>query len=1257
METNDKNQKEIFEKLTNGIRNFLCNFSVKDNVFSLLVSNLWLPNISSGIKHQLLYGILLSTDPETFSKESKIKKYKDFESYIKNLYSLIPEFPWLEDYVPETDWGEIKFHHKEKDYKIFYGNEIGNVFDFLMLFQQIYSSYDEKYIELESRSPSEELAECLSLQDILISSITVQPGGEKLKISPGDLATPSEEFWNELAKVFEKFNVLEYVSKEFVDRFSCTIGSLPKEKMEFDNFNSLVFDGGLLPFYFIKLDNGYIPILPRRFSTILLDNWSEVFKKHQKTLNEGKDYEKHISTQIYGFLKKRFKEGSIFPFVSAINDKDKRPNDIVFASSFVSKDRLILLYSPAPFSDGKELSERLSKENENLKKSLELIKTPPITLGLRAQGQLMQYTSDSNGETLKPELIMILSQTDTCAQSIPIAKDFPGRVIFLDQFLGVFDEIEDVNEVTEFLEYLEEIEPKFPGFPFSFIDKYGSFKDSAGVLINGANDPDLIMLDPNWGSNLRYKTLKKFWEKYPPTGFFDHPRSWKIELIADKNIRLVSKSYFGCSMCCNLANSFLFITAAFEKMTYEQGLMTNLLMELLEDYFRRNIDLVKNLSAFRSYKQININLFPWSLVKNNEDFKHLRHLDPSQNNWRADIGWPKRGLPGVRFVFNDERLMEDLEKTTDSKIEVDLFIEILRKLDEFIPDTNLADIEKQIETLASNKPRFKVMKIQKIASFPEFVSPYTPSVHFQKEAAKTVSQLLKNYGLVPGKYKLVDAESRLNSIRVELVKLIDTEVKKYNFPDVITYLIERTDALVFDYERKLDQLEQSIQHDVDYERDDKFAKNHSTFVGYHKAYRYLIEKFVQIKPIGTEKFSKEKFQRLIALVGKLLELYDTSDSIHYGIYQAGLKINPDFTMKVKYKQDLTTMELNYGREIAKLKLGLIGNEKDRVDSPRGIENFLNDLDTAFKNDLKFSNRTLVNVLQILCEWAGYVKGVKENTWYSASELEITEACKKNIKGVDRLEIPLILDFLTLKSEEVIRLVGKNINEPDIPVWEFFKRSSRYNLRPLIKIKDKFVWGPCSVRRSGIIWAETPSTGQLPYDFSFNSIKKVIEDEKKSIENALVDKTLEIVKRFSPFAEKDVFLHKRDGLGGHPEILGDYDVIAYYPEKNVILNIEDKDLLPSFCLKDTKRLRDSIFGKGNGDIGYLERVERRGDYLKNNLGKIAKILKWQIDLKNPPTVISLFVSRQSYWWTMFPSKHTDVKFIRIDVLGEYINSLK
>lgn len=147
-----------------------------------------------------------------------------------------------------------------------------------------------------------------------------------------------------------------------------------------------------------------------------------------------------------------------------------------------------------------------------------------------------------------------------------------------------------------------------------------------------------------------------------------------------------------------------------------------------------------------------------------------------------------------------------------------------------------------------------------------------------------------------------------------------------------------------------------------------------------------------------------------------------------------------------------------------------------------------------------------------------------------------------------------------------------------------------------------------------------------------------------------------MKKHTVLVKKNCELYRLNKHRGFPADLGDYDVLAYLTDQNIIINIECKDLKPPFCLKDARRTRESIFGKTVNERGYFEKVMKRETYLKENYEKILSFLKWKINNSLPLQVKTFFIMRRNYWWTKFPPFKTDVVFLRIDLLDDFISNL-
>ncbi|MBM3702013.1 MAG: hypothetical protein FJW63_03290 [Actinobacteria bacterium] len=1250
------NSKKHWGKTIENIKKLFKNYSINDVATSLFASSLWLPNNGSTVKHLLHAAIFTSMKSEEFIKTDQINSYSIFKCLIQDLYKLTPDFPFLEDYVSIFDWGSIKFHNEGINYKIFYETEISHIYDFLSAFKILFVSFDNEYEELSERSPKIELKQCLEIQDKIINDIDSQPSEDKLsKIMPGNIEIPLKRFWLQVKNIYNKYCKEGFANFLRLNDYSLELGSIKQDVLSKDNFYNKIFDESFLSAFFIQNGNKYYPILPRRFSSVLINKWYEIFSKHGEEIRKNNHpYDLELSFQVAKFLKVRFGKKDFFPIVSALNDNNEL-HDLVFSGFLQSEDKIVFFYIIKPYNRKEQIEEELNLIMPKLNEALKLISREPTTIAWLLGKQNIVYKPVSENGKLKPFIFVVLPQATMEMIPLTINKDFPGRIIFLEQFLGIADEIDSSKEISEFIDYLETVEDKID-FPLTtFIDKYGSFKDSKGVLIPGANEPDFILVDSQWGTNTRYKTLSEFWKMYPEISYIYHPRSWKIKRETPTRIRLEAKSYFGCALYFKIKDTNIFITSPFDNQEYEEGSISNLLMECLEDYMSRLIDIISKHSFFKYFNRLDIIIFPDTLISK-EKFTHIRNLNPMNRNWISDAGYPEPSHPGIRLVFNLEKMLKESKDSLNNDVEVDLLIEIMSRLNDFYTDISSEDIIKILEKQKGKRPRFKVIRSNKEVAFPNFISEEIPTLHDHKISRKIQAQIAYKIGIKTGTYKLDIAKKKLNELRIEMVNTINKEISQYSYDKNLTYLITRIDALTNNYFEKELVIKESIKHEVDYIREVNYAEAHSEFITQHRNYRYLLEKFVQIKPSGNKLLDSKSFRYFIAFVDKINEIYSASDSLNYGLFAVGLSIDRNFVMQVKFEINLEEMQKKYGEEQSRIDLGLIGNQEDRVEPSSPIENYLEDLDLAFKKDFGFRIKNMVNLLQVMSNWSGYNKNVNEAPYYSANRKEIEEIAIKSINGYEASETEKILYFLTLKNKQMLKIIGTNKDANDLPVWEYRKRPYRYTIKPLIFLANNYYWGPYSVDRTGRVWMNVFNNGSLPADFLAPNTNKVLKNYKDSIDKNLEVKALEIIKRHTSWADKINYTRCT-----HPRDLGDYDVLAYIPDINVLLNIECKNIQGAYCLKDAKRIREKIFrleyenGKKVNNPGNLLKVENREDYLKNNILIFKEKLKWPI--KEDAKTISIYVTRMDYWWTKFPPRNTTVKFLRIDILNNFIEELK
>jgi hypothetical protein len=434
--------------------------------------------------------------------------------------------------------------------------------------------------------------------------------------------------------------------------------------------------------------------------------------------------------------------------------------------------------------------------------------------------------------------------------------------------------------------------------------------------------------------------------------------------------------------------------------------------------------------------------------------------------------------------------------------------------------------------------------------------------------------------------------------------------------------------------------------------DGKEAKKKNGYLHVLHRHHYVVEKFVQLKSTGGGLVTEAAISELLALVERLLHLYTVSDHIHCDIFPSTLQISHDFIARAQPVEDISERIAEWGKEQAQIKLGMIGTD-DRVSVGVDIATYMSELDEAFRVDLGFPFNDLISLQIMLSSWA-YDDPRAEHTFYSATGDEIANACEQRIEGFDLSATDKILDFLTLHSDKLLMLEGATEPTTDLPVWEHRKRSHRYGLRPLIKIGERYYWGPHSVERSSKIWASMTNTHKFPSDIDAPTVAKLLNRYHEKYRLALQTKITEIVRRLTSHVEIEVSPSSR---GFSVEDIGDVDVFALTSDRRLLLNIESKVIDQAYTNKDIKRVSEKIFGrttsKGKFEKGYVQRVEAREEFLKVSGKPLAESIWGKV--AEDVRVVSIFVTPNSVWWTKFPPVETDVNFVELSLLEDFIRS--
>lgn len=1240
------------------LKDFLKKYSLDDLAKSFFVINLWLPNIASPIKIQYLY-VCLEAIHDQLQGANKINNYNDFREFYEKLIPLVPGFMMLEDYIPEADWGDVKYYFNKKFYRIFYGGDLSNPYDFYYSYELIHTPLEDKYLELLKRSPLTELEFCLGLQDDLFKNLNQGESPTQETVTPGHIELPDEKFWEEGIRFIDSFDIDEY-SPDILGIFTKELDKteiLPASGA----FEENAYKGRNCRYFFIKKGDKVYPVMPRRWFSVLYDKWGLLLKDNYPAIKEklgDKDPNILMGIELGHFIKQRISEGHLFGLTAPVGEDHRPPNELVY-TAIHAHDKLYLIYTTPPVLDHQKLSDHLEEIAPKLKQSADLVAKQPTRLGLFAEKQIVEFRSEKQS-SLEPVFILALPSPLTEVDGmVRVPEGIEAEIMTLDQVAGIFDEIESLKELNGFIENIQE-ERKLSRIPplNSYLDRFGSYKDSYGVLVPGAREPNQIVLDFGWGSNYRFKSLKDFWGSYPEENLFGHPRGWKIpeSRVTETGLVLDSKSFFGYAFVQKVGNAPFFINAPVHRMDIEVGGFTDNLMNSLFDAIGLYIETIEGLEITKNHNKVQFFFCPSTLAETDPDLSHVRHLVPKKELWLIDSSRIRSADFGVRVVYNMDRVRDSLKDAKDRSIQISLLVDVLEKLNEVYPDPNVGKVISFLEGEKDKKPRFGSFAVEKRASFPQFVRTNKPKEKDFKMADKKIAEIALALDIHPGDYTADEAREKLNLLRSKVVELLDTEIKKYDFQTSLTLLFERSNALINDAWRTEAELKATRGHDVDYDAAERSSEQEKEYIHWYRVFRYLIEKFVQHRPSGEE-LTDEKLEEILGLTDRLMDLYISSDFINYEMYPVTVTIDHDYIVSIHHKEhNISTMEKEYGEEQARINLGIIGKKDDTADASLTVEEYLDELDEAFRKDLGFGLRNLINVQQVLALWAEIAK-VTEATHYSAKLDKINEVCVGEIKGYDESETKNILDFLTLDSEKLLVIKNDDRIPEDLPIWEHNKRLTRFDIRPLVKIKDEYYWAPHSVERTSRIWMGISGKHKLPSDIDASTVVSVLDKGHKSLEKNIEEKTLEIIQRHTTYAQPTVSPNKYDKSSGD---VGDFDVLAYLEDKNIILNIETKIIDPPHSLKDSGQVQRKIFfGHVSTKTGkykkcYIEKVQDREAYLKSKGVELLKNLKWPI--KDNPKVVSVFVTKIGFWWTKHPPVETGINFVEIRMLDDFIKGI-
>lgn len=1216
--------EQAFQASCGGVRAVLTRFHPGDALTAVNISDLWQPNRASQVQHHLAFSLLVSTPADSFAP-ARMTTYEDFSGFCNALMEALPEFSMLEDYVPEADWGEVKVLLGEEPVAILHGGPVQRIVDHMEAFRICHANDSQAVADLER---------AIRLQGELLRQVPGNSGDQADELAPGHVEVPPKSFWEVVMPALMQLPAAEQLRADYV----VELGQ-PAFWKDASGFSDAVMTGAALPWLAVLIDGTPRAMSLRNATTVVIDVWAKA----------ALDAPAQIAARLGTYVAKRIEGRSCLTGPLQLRSRGERV-PLAVAAVLIDGPHYFLVV-PVPPGQLAQAGKAVTAMRRVMRDA---------DWGLQVVGTSDGFQlRDAHGAVPRPAAVKIILVNTPVSTGLSMIKppSAEARLMSLVDACTIFDSIESVDELARFWSYVDGLR-EFGGSPFSDLgDLFGSFRDVHAQIIEGAVVPNFLGLDPHWGASWRYGQLKAFW-KQAPLLFPDEDSAWEtherkgVSSLTRVTARNAPKLAWSSAIRTSTLHFILDADAV--GLESRDGSLLELFVHCAADSIAERASIIAPFLEL-PFQRVNLHCFSAThlLASGGEEQTQQAVTMPLITAWNETPRGDAHNYQ-ARLTVNLAKLAQDLEDAEDARFEVACALAVIERLFATLDRPMPAELCEALAGTAARPPRFTLNRMRRMVDVPDFTQPQVPRPEDFKVARRDLAILLKAQGVAPGTYTLEVAKALINPARAAYRDAVHQRIRALDRERLLRYCVEQYDALIASYDRDELRIKHSLRHEVDYDREQSLAEAHEKFVRESRNYRYLLESALVLASPQVSPVHAEAVLSIQAVVDWLFVLYGASDVLHNGIDVGGLRVDDQYVPEVFYSETRDAQEEVFGREMAALRLGVNVAEEDKVTTALSMEAYMAALDIAFAKDLHFTYSHLLQVLSTLILWvaAGGARALACS--YVSDRQTVAGRAMAAHPDLPQDAALAVIDFLVLAPDQVCRLIGKDVLEDDVPVWEHSKRGSRHTIRPLIELPDgRLLWGAAAAGRAKRIWTGSLSAGYLPADYPWPAVRKAVGRLKKELEDGLEDRAHEVCARAMPYAIKGIDFKDRFPKQQFPDV-GDFDVLAYRPAENQWLTAECKYNQPAFCLKDTRRLRDRIFG-GGSELGQLRKIERRRDFLTQNADTLRTLLGWPAPADKPFSLTELYVSKDMHFWLRFPPYEVPTRFVQIDTLDAWLRS--
>lgn len=1213
---------EAFQGNVSAVEAVLRRYLRFDAALALSVSDLWPANVASPIKHQFAWAVLLGLEGESDGAQP-IKTYEDFKHFLAEIYAVWPDFPMLEDYSIEADWGEVRVSLADGYVPMFYGSCVERLTDFVQAFRMTYAGNQAALADMDL---------AVALHANLTSAVPSPAGAAPLKPDNGHVEVPSTEFWTSCRQALLSMGgrVANWRAKSS-PHLVASMGAF-KAPLTWASFGDAVLTGRALPFLGVAQGEEWMPISLRNAPSVVIDHWAEI---------ETPSIAVQTHKAVGHYIANRLRDVLVGPM-----------------KLFVSRQEFPSLTVSCVATGGSKVHLFCTCDHQSLNAAGTAVSS--VYSAIRRGGVLNLRGADglartfgrgaqSNPSADDIQIVLVLVQSGTGMKMLEAPKP-PTRVMPLCDLISILDALDDMQELEQFWGFVDSQQRVLSPLSHALTDLFATFKDTHGVIVEGAMNPTMIALNPHWGSEWRLRNLKEFWAS-APARFPDGSMGWRVRRTQKGVVELRSRHHVAMAYSTQIGNCTVQATVTLESgVEPDDAKMADMFAQMVIDALHECAAAVQSEELFQRQQLV------IACRVGDEGRIDVKRLPDSQEAFEKVVLFARELMESptcVELRLHTRAIVAGLNGASNGAFEVRCLQEALAACATLLGIAMPKNIETLLTTISTRPARFYLQVHERRVDVPDFADPIIPGPKEYKLARKALAIVMKENGLEPGRYELQDAKVRIDAarerFRIHLEKLLVSLDKE----QLTIACVEQHDGLLLARRLREMRVEQSRHHDVDYDRIEALSEAREEFESITRNYRYLLEKVVSSTSTGKDAISTQLLKELLGVVDWYMVLAGASDILHNQVDVGGVDINDEFVPEVFYSETWQEREEGFTRELARIRLGDGIEEADAVEGAARELLASQEFQKAFQTDLGFDLQKLLQALTVLTQPVSHGLTDKLALFYLTDSGHMIQAITSAIDGITPDEAAAVVDFLTLSGPGIMRLPGKLVDETDVPFWEHSKRLHRYNIRPLVSVGGQIVWGAEHVSRSRHIWLSAVRDGVLPADFPWPNVRAVVRDIKESIEKALEKRTEEILRRHTPYVAAGIDFYRRFRKEAFEDV-GDYDVFAYWPDTNTIFFAECKYNQTAHSIKDSRRLRDRIFGVSEIDrSGQYSKIHGRREFLVNNRERLLELLKWPKPAQVPPKNIEAYVGREMHYWMVHPPYEVPTNFLRVDALDAWV----